>query len=95
MADNSGWMGDPNDIQGKRLFEQSKKALNPDKAAKDAAAKAAANAKAKLAAKLAAEKAAKTLRQSVPAKSNPNKYKSPGFNGFDGTQGFSKKGPWG
>jgi hypothetical protein len=31
----------------------------------------------------------------APVKPNTNKYKSPGTNGFDGTQGFSKKGPWG
>jgi hypothetical protein len=48
MADNSGWMGDPNDIKGKLLFEQSKKGANPD------AAKKAADAKAKLAAQKAA-----------------------------------------
>jgi len=51
MADNSGWMGDPNDIKGKLVFEQSKKGANPD------AAKKAADAKAKLA-KAQAQKAA-------------------------------------
>jgi hypothetical protein len=57
MPDNSGWMGDPNDIKGKLLFEQSKKGANPD------AAKKAADAKAKLAkAKAAAVKKAAAAR---------------------------------
>lgn len=93
MADNSGWMGDPNDIQGKLQFEQSKKGLNPEKAAKDAAAAKAARAK--LAKAKAAKDAAAFKMKATVKKSNPNQYKSPGTNGFDGTQGFSKKGPWG
>ena len=42
------------------------------------------------AAELAAKKAAAKAKQSMI-----DKYKSPGTNGFNGTQGFSKKGPWG
>lgn len=48
MPDNSGWMGDPNDIAGYRQYLQSLKGANPD------AAKKAADAKAKLAAVKAA-----------------------------------------
>jgi len=58
MPDNSGWMGDPNDIKGKRVFEQSKKGANPD------AAKKAADAKAKL----AKSKAAKNAQKFTPVK---------------------------
>ena len=39
---------------------------------------------------VAAKKAAAKAKQSMI-----DKYKSPGTNGFNGTQGFSKKGPWG
>ena len=53
-----------------------------------AGAKSAAATKA--AAQVAATKAAAKSKQAMI-----NKYKSPGTNGFDGTQGFSKKGPWG
>jgi hypothetical protein len=52
MPDNSGWMGDPNDIQGYRQYLQSKKALDPAKAA--------------AAAKLAAAKAAKSVKKPSP-----------------------------
>jgi hypothetical protein len=55
MPDNSGWMGDPNDIKGKLLFEQSKKGANPEKAASDASKAKLAKAKAEAA---AAQKAA-------------------------------------
>lgn len=96
MPDNSGWMGDPNDIKGRLQFEQSKKGLNPEKAEKESkAAKAARIALAAKVAKAKAAEAAKNKKKPTPAKVNPNKYKSPGFNGFDGTQGFSKNGPWG
>lgn len=52
MPDNSGWMGDPNDIKGRLQFEQSKKGANPEKAASDAAKAKLAKAKAQKAAML-------------------------------------------
>lgn len=55
-------MGDPNDIKGRLQFEQSKKALNPEKAAKDAAAAKVAKAKA------AAALAAKNKKKPTPTK---------------------------
>ena len=50
-------MGDPNDIKGRLQFEQSKKGLNPEKAAKDSAK-----------AKLAKAKAAKNAQKFTPVK---------------------------
>lgn len=72
MPDNSGWMGDPNDIKGRLQFEQSKKGLNPEKAERDAAA--AKVAKAKAAAALAAKN-----------KKKPKPTKPPGVNSFGRT----------
>lgn len=72
MPDNSGWMGDPNDIKGRLQFEQSKKGLNPEKAAKDAAAAKAARAK------LAKAKA-------TVSKKKPTPTKPPGVNSFGRT----------
>jgi hypothetical protein len=72
MPDNSGWMGDPNDIKGRLQFEQSKKGLNPEKAAKEAAAAKAAKAKA------AASLAAKNKKKPTPTK-------APGVNSFGRT----------
>jgi hypothetical protein len=63
MPDNSGWMGDPNDIKGRLQFEQSKKGLNPEKAAKEAAAKdKLAKAKAAAAQKAAMLKKASKMK---------------------------------
>lgn len=102
MAGKSDWMGDPNDIEGRLQFEQSKKALNPEKAEKDAkAAETARKLAQQMVARMAREKGA--MRSNVkpkpkkpkPKKANSDKYKSPGFNGFDGTLGFNKNGPWG
>ena len=52
MPDNSGWMGDSNDMAGYRQFMQSKKGANPEKASKDAAKAKLAKAKAQKAAML-------------------------------------------
>lgn len=62
MPDNSGWMGDPNDIKGRLQFEQSKKAKNPEQAAKDSAKAKLAKAKAQKAAML---KKASTMKPKV------------------------------
>lgn len=82
MPDNSGWMGDPNDIQGRLQFEQSKKGLNPEKAAKDAAGAKAARAKlakAKAAKDAAAAKAKAQMNKFTPVKPTkaPVNYKIP------------------
>lgn len=79
MPDNSGWMGDPNDIKGRLQFEQSKKGANPEKAEKDA--KALKAAQAALAAKLAKAKAAKAAKN----KKKPTPTKPPGVNSFGRT----------
>jgi hypothetical protein len=41
------------------------------------------------------QRAAAELAAKKAASSKFNKYKSPGTNGFDGTAGFNKNGPWG
>lgn len=84
MPDNSGWMGDPNDIQGRLQFEQSKKGANPEKAEKDA--KALKAAQAALAAKLAKAKAAEAAKnKKKPTPKKPTPKTPPGVNSFGRT----------
>lgn len=71
MPDNSGWMGDPNDIAGYRQFLQSKKGMNPEGSAADSAKAKLAKAKAAAAAKRIAAFTPVKSKAVVPSKKIP------------------------